>query len=89
MYLIETAEKGIAWLNLTAKGTAGHGSMVHPDNAVTAVAAAVARLGAHEFPVQLTKSVRAFLERACMAYGWSSIRIVRKSALSRSGRWRE
>ncbi|QXJ23445.1 M20/M25/M40 family metallo-hydrolase [Actinomadura graeca] len=69
MYLIETAEKGIGWMNLTAKGTAGHGSMVHPDNAVTAVAAAVARLGAHEFPVQLTKSVRAFLERACMAYG--------------------
>jgi acetylornithine deacetylase/succinyl-diaminopimelate desuccinylase-like protein len=69
MYLIETAEKGIAWMNLTAKGTAGHGSMVHPDNAVTAVAAAVARLGAHEFPVRLTKSVRAFLERACMAYG--------------------
>ncbi len=69
MYLIETAEKGIAWMNLTARGTAGHGSMVHPDNAVTAVAAAVARLGSHEFPVRLTKSVRAFLERACMAYG--------------------
>ena len=69
MYLIETAEKGIAWMNLTAKGTAGHGSMVHPDNAVTAVAAAVARLGSHEFPVRLTKSVRSFLERACMAYG--------------------
>jgi acetylornithine deacetylase/succinyl-diaminopimelate desuccinylase-like protein len=69
MYLIETAEKGIAWMNLTAKGTAGHGSMVHPDNAVTALAAAVERLGTHEFPVRLTKSVRAFLERACMAYG--------------------
>ncbi|WP_242614040.1 M20/M25/M40 family metallo-hydrolase [Actinomadura roseirufa] len=69
MYLIETAEKGIAWMNLTAKGTAGHGSMVHPDNAVTAVAAAVARLGTHEFPVRLTKTVRSFLERACLAYG--------------------
>ncbi|MGI5165620.1 M20/M25/M40 family metallo-hydrolase [Spirillospora sp. CA-253888] len=69
MYLIETAEKGIAWMNLTATGTAGHGSMVHPDNAVTAVAAAVARLGSHEFPVRMTKTVRAFLERACLAYG--------------------
>lgn len=69
MYLIETAEKGIAWMNLTAGGTAGHGSMVHPDNAVTALAAAVGRLGSHEFPVRLTKTVRAFLERACMAYG--------------------
>jgi acetylornithine deacetylase/succinyl-diaminopimelate desuccinylase-like protein len=69
MYLIETAEKGIAWMNLTAKGTAGHGSMVHPDNAVTALAAAVGRLGRHEFPIRLTKTVRAFLERACLAYG--------------------
>jgi acetylornithine deacetylase/succinyl-diaminopimelate desuccinylase-like protein len=69
LYLIETAEKGIAWMRLTAKGTAGHGSMVHPDNAVTALAAAVARLGEHEFPIRMTKSVRAFLERACAAYG--------------------
>ncbi|GAA4077909.1 M20/M25/M40 family metallo-hydrolase [Actinomadura miaoliensis] len=69
MYLIETAEKGIAWMRLTAKGTAGHGSMVHPDNAVTALAAAVGRLGSHEFPIRLTDTVRAFLERACLAYG--------------------
>ncbi|WP_307828691.1 M20/M25/M40 family metallo-hydrolase [Actinomadura viridis] len=69
MYLIETAEKGIGWMELTARGTAGHGSMVHPDNAVTALAEAVGRLGSHEFPIRLTKAVRAFLERACMAYG--------------------
>jgi acetylornithine deacetylase/succinyl-diaminopimelate desuccinylase-like protein len=67
-YLIETAEKGMAWLRLTAKGTAGHGSMVNPDNAVTALAAAVARLGEHRFPIRLTKTVRAFLERICEAY---------------------
>ncbi len=69
LYLIETAEKGMAWLRLTAKGTAGHGSMVNPDNAVTALAAAVARLGEHKFPLRLTKTVRAFLERVCEAYG--------------------
>jgi acetylornithine deacetylase/succinyl-diaminopimelate desuccinylase-like protein len=69
LYLIETAEKGMAWLRLTATGTAGHGSMVNPDNAVTAVAAAVARLGEHRFPIRLTKTVRAFLERVCEAYG--------------------
>ena len=38
LYLIETAEKGMAWMRLTARGRAGHGSMVHDDNAVTAVA---------------------------------------------------
>jgi acetylornithine deacetylase/succinyl-diaminopimelate desuccinylase-like protein len=69
LYLIETAEKGIAWMRLSARGTAGHGSMVHRDNAITALSAAVGRLGAHEFPIRLTKTVRAFLERACEAYG--------------------
>lgn len=69
LYLIETAEKGIAWMRLTARGTAGHGSMVNDDNAVTELAAAVARLGRHEFPLRLTKTVRAFLERVCAADG--------------------
>ncbi|MFL6055237.1 MAG: M20/M25/M40 family metallo-hydrolase [Actinoallomurus sp.] len=69
LYLIEAAEKGLAWMRLIAEGTAGHGSMVHPDNAVTALAAAVARLGEHRFPVQLTKTVRAFLEEVCDATG--------------------
>jgi acetylornithine deacetylase/succinyl-diaminopimelate desuccinylase-like protein len=69
LYLIETAEKGLAWMRLIAEGTAGHGSMVHPDNAVTALAAAVGRLGEYEFPVRLTKTVRAFLEEVCDATG--------------------
>ena len=69
LYLIETAEKGLAWMRLRAGGTAGHGSMVHRDNAVTALSRAVARLGEHEFPIQLTKTVRAFLEEVCDATG--------------------
>ena len=40
------AEKGMAWLRLTARGRAGHGSMINRDNAVTELAAAVARIGA-------------------------------------------
>jgi acetylornithine deacetylase/succinyl-diaminopimelate desuccinylase-like protein len=60
-YLIETAEKGIAWLKLRVRGRAGHGSMVHEDNAVTKLAEAVARLGRHRFPLVLTDSVREFL----------------------------
>lgn len=61
LYLIETAEKGLCWMRLTARGRAGHGSMVHEDNAVTAVAEAVARLGRHEFPLVLTDTVEQFL----------------------------
>jgi acetylornithine deacetylase/succinyl-diaminopimelate desuccinylase-like protein len=69
LYLLQTAEKGIAWMRLIARGTAGHGSMLQPDNAVTELAEAVARIGRHEWPVRLTPSVEAFLESACEALG--------------------
>ena len=61
LYLIETAEKGLSWMRLTARGAPGHGSMVHEHNAVTAVAEAVARLGRHRFPLVLTDTVAQFL----------------------------
>lgn len=61
-YLIETAEKGIRWLKLRARGRAGHGSMINNDNAVTRLTEAVARLGRHQFPLVLTDSVREFLD---------------------------
>ena len=61
LYLIETAEKGIQWMRLTARGQAGHGSMVNDQNAVTALAGAVARLGRHQFPLVLTDTVVEFL----------------------------
>ena len=60
-YLVETAEKGVGWLRLSTRGTAGHGSLLHTDNAVAKLAAAVARLDAHEFPLVLTPPVRDFL----------------------------
>jgi acetylornithine deacetylase/succinyl-diaminopimelate desuccinylase-like protein len=63
VYLVESAEKGIAWMRLRAKGKPGHGSFLHDDNAVTTLAEAVARLGNHTFPLTLTDTVRAFLER--------------------------
>src|SRR3954464_244611 len=69
LYAIETAEKGIAWLTLTARGRAGHGSMLNNDNAVTALAEAVARVGRHRFPVELIPTVEEFLRAACDALG--------------------
>ena len=62
VYAVQTAEKGLAWMRLTANGTAGHGSMIHPDNAVTALAEALARVGRHQWPTQLPEATRAFLE---------------------------
>ncbi|MEU8138942.1 M20/M25/M40 family metallo-hydrolase [Streptodolium elevatio] len=69
LYLIETAEKGMEWMKLVVDGTAGHGSMINKDNAITELCEAVARLGSHQFPVRLTKSVRAFLEEVADALG--------------------
>jgi acetylornithine deacetylase/succinyl-diaminopimelate desuccinylase-like protein len=69
LYLIEVAEKGIAWMKLTANGRAGHGSMINNDNAVTAVCKAVARLGQHDFPVTLTPTVRRFFDEVGDALG--------------------
>ena len=69
LYLIETAQKGMAWMRLTATGTAGHGSMINHDNAVTQLCEAVARVGQHEFPIHLTKTVRAFLGEISDAFG--------------------
>jgi acetylornithine deacetylase/succinyl-diaminopimelate desuccinylase-like protein len=60
-YLVAAAEKGVAWATLRATGTAGHGSMINDDNPVTRIAAAVARLGNHVFPVTRTPTVDAFL----------------------------
>jgi acetylornithine deacetylase/succinyl-diaminopimelate desuccinylase-like protein len=69
MYAVQTAEKGLAWMRLFAEGTAGHGSMIHDDNAVTELAEAIARIGRHEWPVQLPAATRAFLEAASEALG--------------------
>jgi acetylornithine deacetylase/succinyl-diaminopimelate desuccinylase-like protein len=69
LYLLQTAEKGMAWMRLTARGTAGHGSMIQPDNAVTELAEAIGRLGRHDWPTRLIPSVRAFLEEVCEALG--------------------
>src|SRR5260370_12572459 len=34
LYLLQGAGKGMAWMRLTPRGTAGPGSMINPDNAV-------------------------------------------------------
>ncbi|AYC42491.1 putative succinyl-diaminopimelate desuccinylase [Streptomyces griseorubiginosus] len=69
LYLIQTAEKGMHWMKLTVAGTAGHGSMIHRDNAITELSEAVARLGRYKFPVRVTKTTRAFLDELGDALG--------------------
>ncbi|MDQ4501013.1 M20/M25/M40 family metallo-hydrolase [Sinomonas sp. ASV322] len=61
-YLLQTAEKGLSWLRLTASGRAGHGSQTNTDNAVTRLARAVSRIGDYEWPIELTDTTRRFLD---------------------------
>jgi acetylornithine deacetylase/succinyl-diaminopimelate desuccinylase-like protein len=69
LYLIETAQKGLAWMKLTAKGTAGHGSMTNNDNAINKISTAITNLSAHKFPITIKDSVRGLLEETAIAHG--------------------
>lgn len=69
MYLIQTAEKGIAWMRVIAEGTAGHGSMIQPDNAVTEVAEAISRVGRHRWPAELTPTAKRMVAALEEAFG--------------------
>jgi acetylornithine deacetylase/succinyl-diaminopimelate desuccinylase-like protein len=62
LYLIQTAEKGLNWLRIRAKSRPGHGSMLHDSNAVTRLAAAVSRIGEHQFPIAVTDTAAALLD---------------------------
>lgn len=68
-YLVQTAEKGLMWLNLRAEGAPGHGSAPHEDNAVTHLAGALERIGAHEWPLTYTKTTRQLLEQVAELMG--------------------
>ncbi|MGO2847111.1 MAG: M20/M25/M40 family metallo-hydrolase, partial [Microbacterium gubbeenense] len=61
-YLLQVGEKALMWITLRARGRAGHGSRVHPDNAITRLARAVEKIGSATWPVELTDTTRALLD---------------------------
>ncbi|MGY5044039.1 M20/M25/M40 family metallo-hydrolase [Streptomyces sp. 900105755] len=69
LYPVAAGERGTAWLKLTARGRAGHGSKVNTENAVTRLAAAVTRIGEHRWPLRLTPTVSAALTELAALYG--------------------
>jgi len=50
-------------MKLTAEGTAGHGSMVNRENAITRLADAVSRIGNYKWPQRITKTNEVFLRK--------------------------
>ncbi|MEY3995268.1 MAG: hypothetical protein RL690_664 [Actinomycetota bacterium] len=69
LYLIETAEKGIHWMRLTAHGRAGHGSVTNNENALTRLSEAVAKIGNHQWPQRYSKTVKAFFKKVAAETG--------------------
>ncbi|HZC26505.1 MAG TPA: M20/M25/M40 family metallo-hydrolase, partial [Actinopolymorphaceae bacterium] len=69
LYPVAAAERGTVHLRVTARGRAGHGSRPNPDNAVVKLVNAVSRVAAHRWPIRLTPTVRAYLERTGAALG--------------------
>lgn len=61
-YLLQTGEKGIRWIRLTAHGRAGHGSVPNDENAIARLAAAIGRIDAYVWPRQYVASVRQLLD---------------------------
>lgn len=61
-YLLQTAEKGMAWLRLTARGRAGHGSLPNDENAIVRLSAAIGRIDVHVWPREYIGSVRQLLD---------------------------
>ena len=61
-YLLQTAEKGYAWLRLKATGRAGHGSVPNDENAIVRLSRAIAAIDAHQFPREYVASVRTLFD---------------------------
>lgn len=63
VYVIETSQKGIEWMKLTASGVASHGSVINDQNAVTRLADAVAKVGNYKWPQRITKTNEIFFKK--------------------------
>ncbi|WP_425566893.1 M20/M25/M40 family metallo-hydrolase [Sphaerisporangium flaviroseum] len=69
IYPVAVGEQGMAWMRLTARGVAGHGSMPPADNAVAELCHALSRLASYRWPVRLTPGVRGMLDALAAALG--------------------
>jgi len=59
---VQASEKVSVNVDVIAEGTSGHGSVPRPDNAIVHLAAAIAKIGTYETPVQFNTVTRAYFE---------------------------
>jgi acetylornithine deacetylase/succinyl-diaminopimelate desuccinylase-like protein len=68
-YLLQTGEKSLVWVKLIARGQAALGSRLIHDNAITALAEAVAKVGRRQWPIRLTGTTDALLKELARILG--------------------
>jgi acetylornithine deacetylase/succinyl-diaminopimelate desuccinylase-like protein len=62
VFTVQTAEKGILWFKVKARGTPGHGSMPNvADNAIMRMNKVIEKLGNYRSKVSLVPTVKSFL----------------------------
>ncbi len=74
VFQIQTAEKIPSRVTLTARGTAGHGSLPRPDNPVVHLARAITRVADADQPVRLNTTTRRYFHEIAKLpdYRWLS-----------------
>ncbi len=68
-YTINSIEKGLWWFKVRVKGSSGHGSIPHANNALSKSAYIIDRTARYKFPKKIAPAVREFILRAGEALG--------------------
>jgi acetylornithine deacetylase/succinyl-diaminopimelate desuccinylase-like protein len=68
-FMVQTGEKAGSGFTLRARGTPGHASAPHKDNAVLKLARALKRLGEVERPIHVSPTMRKYVETIARAAG--------------------
>ena len=69
VYPCQTAEKGVCWLNLRARGKPGHAAFPHGDNAVAHLVRAIDRLRRQRMPFHVTPTAARYVQGMSAAVG--------------------
>lgn len=70
LYPVQVAEKGVAWMRLTASGSSGHGSMPTPNNATVKLIRGLERLATWRQPLKKTAIAQEFLDKLAAQFSF-------------------
>ncbi len=70
-YTIQVAEKGVFWTRLITRGTPGHASMPHRDNALLKMSTYLSKLGSLKTPIHQSEIVGQYLSKRLASIGWA------------------